>query len=99
MKSLLFSVLPLALVSASPIEPRQTAAAGPIGPLLALLKGSNGTISLSGIVSALPKAKLAKVEELQPQLRKTAKRLVASYGPYILAGKNVCLSDIRSLHY
>lgn len=92
MKNLLFSVLPLALVSAGPIQPRQSAASGPIGPLLALLKGSNGTISVPTIVSALPKAKLAKVEELQPRMRKTAKRLVASYGPYILAGKNVSCS-------
>jgi hypothetical protein len=89
MRNLLLSVLPLALVSATPIEPRQ-AGGSPAGPLLALLKGSkNGTLSAAAIIAGLPKANLAKVEELQPQLRKTAKRLVASYGPYILAGKNV----------
>lgn len=94
---LIFSVLPLALVSANPIQPRQESAtgSGPVSPLLALLKGSGGAPSASTLVAALPKAKLAKVEESQPQLRKTAKRLIASYGPYILAGKNVNWSAIE----
>lgn len=87
MKNLIFSVLPLALVSANPIEPRQENS--PLAPLLAAVKGSGAPISANSLVAVLPKAKLAKVEELPPLLRPTAKRMVATYGPYTLVGKNV----------
>ncbi|KAE9977428.1 hypothetical protein BLS_001411 [Venturia inaequalis] len=86
MKNLIFSVLPLALVSANPIEPRQENS--PLAPLLAAVKGSGAPISANSLVAVLPKAKLAKVEELPPLLRPTAKRMVATYGPYTLVGKN-----------
>lgn len=105
MKNLIFSLLPLALVSANPIERRQATEAEkadewPILPLLLALgekvNGNASAVTPSLIVSALPQAKLAKVEETQSPLRKTAKRLVASYGPYVLVGKNVSSCAIES---
>jgi hypothetical protein len=89
MKTLLFSILPLTLVSAGVIQQRQSASLGPLGGLLDLLKKTNGTLNESGVLKVLPKATLVKMEQREPQLRKTAKRHIARYGPYVLAGKNV----------
>jgi hypothetical protein len=38
----------------------------------------------------MPEARLAKVEDLKPKYRPTAKRKVFRYGPYTLVGKGVC---------
>lgn len=95
MKSFLLSVLPL-VASAAVVAPRapQTATIdpnSPFGPLAGLLKGSNGTAGGVGaaLIKALPKAKLAKVTSVPPKLRPGAKRIVASYGPYVLLGRGV----------
>ncbi|TID25072.1 hypothetical protein E2P81_ATG04177 [Venturia nashicola] len=92
MKNSILSLLPLALASANPLQPRQehgSHASNPIGPVLAALKGSGKPISASAMVDVLPKSKIAKVEEMQPTLKRPdAKRLVATFGPYTLVGKN-----------
>jgi hypothetical protein len=44
----------------------------------------------ASIATSLPKAKLVKVRSITPKLNPAAKRIIATYGPYVLAGKGVC---------
>jgi hypothetical protein len=63
------------------------------GPLISALKGNYSEANLAAV---LPKARLAKVKQLSPVLRPTAKRTVSQYGPYTLVGKEVCKSSSPS---
>ena len=45
------------------------------------------------ISKGLPKAKLVKVRKIDPLIDPKAKRVIATYGPYVLAGKGVCISQ------
>jgi hypothetical protein len=96
MKSLILSfVLPLVASSAVLVPrvpqttPSTAAPKSPFGGLRDLIKGKNGTAATAAIIAALSNAKLDKVEHVKAQLRPGAKRLVARYGPYVLAGKGV----------
>jgi hypothetical protein len=101
MKSLFISLLPLAVYSAvliprqAPYSNAPTLLESLLGPLIGLVGPLAGIIGGSGnvaenIVKVLPKAKLANVKTIAPQVRPTAKRVVASYGPYVLPGRGVC---------
>lgn len=94
MKSLIFSLVPLALVSANPIQPRQLVN-NPLAPLMAAIKESGAPVSGAAAVAVLPKAKFIKQEEMKPTMRQTAKRLAATYGPYTLVGKNVIIQTCK----
>jgi len=41
----------------------------------------------ASIAKTLPRAKLVKVRSIPPRLNPSAKRVIATYGPYVLAGK------------
>jgi hypothetical protein len=91
MKGFILSLLPLA-ASAAVLQPRVPQGINPkspLGPLASILKGLNGTAAAAAVAKALPSNKLAKVTTLPAQLRPGAKRTVASYGPYLLAGRDV----------
>lgn len=60
-----------------------------MAPLLNALKEKGGPVTVDAVRSILPAAKFVKSEERQPTLHKDAKRWVATYGPYVLVGKNV----------
>jgi hypothetical protein len=89
MKSTIFSLLPL-VVSSAVLYPRDDPVdKSPLGPLGALLKGLPKEQVAAVVERALPEAKLHSVKSLTPKLRASAKRTVASYGPYVLVGKDV----------
>jgi hypothetical protein len=97
MKQLFVIALQLSLSTAAVIEPRSPQGSTPAhahnspaqtlaGPLISALKGD---FSEAKLAKVLPKARLAKVTQLAPQLRPDAKRSIIQYGPYTLAGKGV----------
>lgn len=89
MKSFVVALLPLA-VSSAVIAPRQeNPSKSPFGPLGALLKGLNSSQVEGALTAAVPRAKVASVKTVPFQIRSGAKRVAASYGPYVLAGKDV----------
>src|ERR1700712_1514568 len=98
--------LPLTLVQAAtlqrraPQSPISNSSPKPPGvdPLAAFLgkidqTANNGDVAAT-LIQTLPKAKLAKLDKLQPQVRKGAQRTIARYGPYHLVGKGVWLQLI-----
>jgi hypothetical protein len=91
MKGFNLALLPLAASAAvlQPRVPQDINPKSPFGPLASILKGLNGTAAAAAIAKVLPQNKLAKVTTLKAELRPGAKRTVASYGPYVLAGRDV----------
>jgi hypothetical protein len=91
MKGFVISLLPLAVSSAviTSRAPQTINPNSPLGPIAGLLKGLNSTQASAAIIAALPKAKLYQAKNVAPQIRAGAKRVKASYGPYILPGKGV----------
>jgi hypothetical protein len=91
MKSIILSVLPLA-ASAAVLQPRVPQGINPnspFGPLAGLLKGLNSSQASATVAKALPKAPLFKVTNIKAELRPGAKRSIALFGPYVLAGREV----------
>ena len=60
--------------------------------MLSVANGIAGGLD-AAVSKGLPKAKLVKVRNIEPRNDPKAKRTIATYGPYVLVGKGVCISQ------